>query len=187
MARMSNTCFDVSIKQSLHFVIFLVRQNYKSIRKQINIWKLWPMKSRQEIFLYYKFMSCHAVYTLYRILLQNYSHLHTKPVTLYSIETDVGDAAVWNRHMVSLPTGNFRVIFTFRMGLPFECGAALDDVQMVSCTQIGSWVTPEDMAGRNNGDVMLDVLSECSITISIPVYKDNLPVIGHLKRHHDGF
>ena len=90
MARMSNTCFDVSIKQSLHFVIFLVRQNYKSIRKQINIWKLWPMKSRQEIFLYYKFMSCHAVYTLYRILLQNYSHLHTKPVTLYSIETDRG-------------------------------------------------------------------------------------------------
>ena len=90
---------------------------------------------------------CIMFHIFYRVLVQRSIQLYARPLELYSIVPIVSDTADWTRHVVGVPIGKYHVTFAFRMGNPFECAVALDDVQMVSCTHAGNWSTPKNITG----------------------------------------
>ena len=53
----------------------------------------------------------------------------------------------WTWHKVALPVSKFRIIFAFTMGYPFECAAALDDVETDSCSEIIGEIKSQAITG----------------------------------------
>ena len=92
------------------------------------------------------------------------------PHVLYEVAvpdtTDTDTTSEWQRHVVTLPEGRFRLRFIFTMGHPFESAAGLDSVQLVPCLEMDDVIQGLPLSGNGNhgadtGSVTMKIISLC--------------------------
>ena len=76
------------------------------------------------------------------------------PHVLYEVAvpetTDINSTSEWQRHVITLPEGGFRLRFIFTMGHPFESAAGLDSVQLVPCLEMDDVIQGLPLPGNGN-------------------------------------
>ena len=96
------------------------------------------------------------------VFLVKNSLLYGMPSLLYQTDGQGrNDDGKWQRYVIPLPEGDFRLQFVFTMGYPFESAAGLDSVTLIACG------TGNDMLPLQ-GDEYLEVESVRSFSVNLP-------------------
>ena len=96
------------------------------------------------------------------VFLVKNSLLYGMPSLLYQTDgQERNDDGKWQRYVIPLPEGDFRLQFVFTMGYPFESAAGLDSVTLIACG------TGNDMLPLQ-GDERLEVGSVRTFSVNLP-------------------